>query len=141
MCHLCSLICLLFTITQQPLILHVCSMYQYNICLIYVCLTHSRHPLAIRFCTGSLECFVHFQTNMMPCENFTQHLPHSANLLAWTRFSLNFSTPTNRFGNFTVNLYFEDNANGTSLPITIKFAVMDSPCHNGGMCQRKNCDF
>nr|XP_022341776.1 uncharacterized protein LOC111135745 [Crassostrea virginica] len=74
-------------------------------------------------------------TNMMPCENFTQHLPHSANLLAWTRFSLNFSTPTNRFGNFTVNLYFEDNANGTPLSITIKFAVMDSPCHNGGMCQ------
>lgn len=74
---------------------------------------------------------------MMPCENFTQHLPHAANLLAWTTFTLNFTTPVNVFGNFSINLYFEDNANGTSLPLTVKFAVMESPCHNGGMCDRK----
>lgn len=73
-------------------------------------------------------------TNMMPCENFTQLLPHAANLMAWTTFTLNFTTPVNVFGNFSFNLFFEDNANGSSLPLTVKFAVMDSPCHNGGVC-------
>lgn len=81
--------------------------------------------------------FFLFKSNMMPCENFTQNLPHAANLLSWKTFTLNFTSPMNQFGNYTVNFYFEDSSNGTSLPLTIKFAVMESPCRNGGMCERK----
>lgn len=34
-----------------------------------------------------------------------------------------------------------DSKNGTSLPVTIKFGIMESPCHNGGTCSGKSGGF
>lgn len=34
-----------------------------------------------------------------------------------------------------------DSKNGTSLPVTIKFGIMESPCHNGGKCSGKSGGF
>uniref|UniRef100_K1PPK2 Protocadherin Fat 4 n=1 Tax=Magallana gigas TaxID=29159 RepID=K1PPK2_MAGGI len=73
---------------------------------------------------------------MMPCsDNFTQNLPHPAPELSWLTYIIEFTQPKNVFGNFTVGLYFEDSSNQTSLPINIKFGVMEMPCHNNGTCQ------
>ncbi|XP_062568249.1 uncharacterized protein LOC134230436 isoform X2 [Saccostrea cucullata] len=32
-------------------------------------------------------------------------------------------------------MYFEDSSNGTSLPISLQFAIMESPCHNRAQCK------
>lgn len=72
----------------------------------------------------------------MPCsDNFTQNLPHPAPELSWLTYIIEFTQPKNVFGNFTVGLYFEDSSNQTSLPINIKFGIMEMPCHNNGTCQ------
>lgn len=34
-----------------------------------------------------------------------------------------------------------DSMNGISLPVTIKFGIMESPCHNGGTCSGWYFDF
>eukprot|EP00105_Crassostrea_gigas_P044580 XP_019928728.1 PREDICTED: uncharacterized protein LOC109620535 [Crassostrea gigas] len=73
---------------------------------------------------------------MMPCsDNFTQNLPHPAPELSWLTYIIEFTQPKNVFGNFTVSLYFEDSSNQTSLPINIKFGIMEMPCHNNGKCK------
>lgn len=73
---------------------------------------------------------------MMPCsDNFTQNLHHPASELSWLTYIIEFTQPKNVFGNFTVGLYFEDSSNQTSLPINIKFGIMEMPCHNNGTCQ------
>lgn len=73
---------------------------------------------------------------MMPCsDNFTQNLPHPAPEMSWLTYIIEFTQPKNVFGNFTVGLYFEDSSNQTSLPINIKFGIMEMPCHNNGTCQ------
>lgn len=43
----------------------------------------------------------------------------------------------NVFGNFSINLYFEDNVNGILFFLIVKFVVMEFFCYNGGMCDRK----
>lgn len=43
----------------------------------------------------------------------------------------------NVFGNFSINLYFEDNVNGILFFLIVKFVVMEFFCYNGGMCDCK----
>lgn len=71
---------------------------------------------------------------MMPCENFYATLPRNETLLSWMTFSVTFTQPKNVFGNFTARMYFKDSSNGTSLPISLQFAIMESPCHNRAQC-------
>lgn len=82
-----------------------------------------------------------FQDDLSCVNNFTQVLPHPAKQLSWLSYDTEFSQPVNIFGNLTAKLYFMDSKNGTSLPVTIKFGIMESPCHNGGTCSGKSGGF
>lgn len=72
----------------------------------------------------------------MPCaDNFTDSLPHPAAELAWLTHVIEFTQPRNVFGNYSFSLYIEDSSNQTSVPVTIKFGIMEMPCRNNGTCQ------
>ena len=78
-----------------------------------------------------------FQVYVMPCHNFYDTLPRNETLLSWLTFNVTFTQPRNVFGNFTARMYFEDSSNGTSLPISLQFGIMESPCHNRAQCLGK----
>ncbi|XP_062596534.1 uncharacterized protein LOC134257978, partial [Saccostrea cucullata] len=83
------------------------------------------------------DCTKHVPNSILqPCAvNFTDKLPHSAEKMSWLSYTVEFSQPMNQFGNLTTSFFFVDSSNGTSLPVTIRFGIMESPCHNMGTCQ------
>lgn len=64
-------------------------------------------------------------------------MSYVVNFLVWIIFIFNFIILVNVFGNFSINLYFEDNVNGISFFLIVKFVVMDFFCYNGGVCDCK----
>ena len=78
----------------------------------------------------------------MSCwNNFTQTLPHPIERMSWLAYSIQFLQPLNIFGNFTTSVYFMDKDNRSSLPLNIRFQIMESPCHNEGTCYGKSSTF
>ncbi|XP_071145141.1 uncharacterized protein [Mytilus edulis] len=85
----------------------------------------------------TLNCETAVNVVSEPCGNFSKPLPHNTDAVSWLYTTLFYNQSMNYSGFDLIKVYFSDSMNISSTVVTIQFILMESPCHNGGLCQRK----
>ena len=76
-----------------------------------------------------------WQDDTVPC--YTMTLPHTASSLSWQYQTLTYRPNDGFYGYDIVRLLATDEGGLGSIVTTVKFAVMEQPCENGGTCVGK----
>ncbi|XP_076116641.1 uncharacterized protein LOC143084119 [Mytilus galloprovincialis] len=78
------------------------------------------------------------QVNNLPCGNFSHTLPYSGMNMSWIYYTISYDQAMLFSGYDEIKIYINDTHNATSNVVTIRFIIMESPCHNEGICEGKN---
>lgn len=83
------------------------------------------------------KSYIFLQVVGEPCGNFSKTLPHNKDAVSWLYTTLFYNQSMNYSGFDLLKIYFSDSMNISSTVVTIQFILMESLCHNDGLCQRK----
>ncbi|XP_063408917.1 uncharacterized protein LOC134692398 [Mytilus trossulus] len=86
----------------------------------------------------TLNCETAVNVVSEPCGNFSKTLPYNKDTVSWLYTTLLYNQSMNYSGFDLLKVYFSDSMNISSIVVTIQFILMESPCHNDGLCQPKN---
>ncbi|KAK6174798.1 hypothetical protein SNE40_013376 [Patella caerulea] len=76
------------------------------------------------------------EDNMLPCSAMS--LPHSPGDMTWSYYTMTYQPKNGVIGYDDIRLFINDRQGSSSDVVTLRMAMMEQPCLNGGMCRSDN---